>query len=372
MSDEQRQILADTWRLVLDAIDSQSAGSHPNPNSPQQEPAAASTSATPSKGKNKKQEEQEVSILGQYPAHTTEMLYQALWSGCSRLHPDAILLRYIRARKWDPKKASQMFLHMLNWRISFNAADVTVKGETALPQWMFKSGLVFCHGRDLSKRPIVYLRPRFFDKSLTSPEHNNRFTVWFMEMLKEYYIGDEAEKVTIVLDLGGSGLNNFDMDIIKFLIQCLSDYYPESLGACLILNAPFFFWGLWKIVQPLLDPVIASKIEFVNKKGLLNFIHKDVLLNQYGGENAFEYAYEPPNESDIVRPDEQHVKTVTANLRSVFDDFVTATRDWIPSPQNAELLDKRKELHKKIETAWHEFDQLRTPNVYVRFKYIPQ
>jgi hypothetical protein len=169
------------------------------------------------------------------------ILHSEFWAACGRHHPDSILCRFLRARRWDAEKAHTMFLSMLKWRSSFESNKVVDLGESAMPRWMLDTGLVYVHGRDMQGRPIIFMSPRHHDKT-ADRDQVRMFCVWFMETLKDYFVTPEAEKVTICIDLQGTTLANFDIEITKFLIQCLSDYYPESLGSCLILNAPYFFW----------------------------------------------------------------------------------------------------------------------------------
>lgn len=71
---------------------------------------------------------------------------------------------------------------------------------------------------------------------------------------------------------------------VKFLVQCFEAYYPESLGILIIHKAPLVFWGVWKIIEPWLDPVVASKIRFTRgDKELTDVIEAERLPNKYEG-----------------------------------------------------------------------------------------
>lgn len=68
------------------------------------------------------------------------------------------------------------------------------------------------------------------------------------------------------------------------MVQCFEAYYPESLGILVIHKAPFVFWGVWKIIEPWLDPVVASKIRFTRSdKELTDVIEAERLPNKYEG-----------------------------------------------------------------------------------------
>lgn len=40
-------------------------------------------------------------------------------------------------------------------------------------------------------------------------------------------------------------------------------HYPERLGLFLVVGAPRIFGGLWRMLQPLVDPVTRAKIKFL-------------------------------------------------------------------------------------------------------------
>ncbi len=74
---------------------------------------------------------------------------------CGTHHPDAILLRFLRARKWNTQKALDMLWNALKWRVEFDTQGVFERGEAALPEWMNTSGVVFFRNRDIQNRPVM-------------------------------------------------------------------------------------------------------------------------------------------------------------------------------------------------------------------------
>lgn len=44
---------------------------------------------------------------------------------------------------------------------------------------------------------------------------------------------------TILIDLSGFRLANFDLKPLKFLMRTLEEHYPDSVGLILVHNAPF-------------------------------------------------------------------------------------------------------------------------------------
>ncbi len=69
----------------------------------------------------------------------------------------------------------------------------------------------------------------------------------------------------------------------------------------IILLAPWYFWGFFKLISPFIDPVTKNKIKFadiykaVQSDGWVNcldFVREDQLESEYGGSNSFEYHHE--------------------------------------------------------------------------------
>ena len=50
------------------------------------------------------------------------------------------------------------------------------------------------------------------------------------------------------------------MQVIKFILRLSQDYYPEILGKMVIVNAPFFFQGIYSIIKGWFDEKTRKKI----------------------------------------------------------------------------------------------------------------
>ena len=71
-----------------------------------------------------------------------------------------------------------------------------------------------------------------------------------------------------VMDLKGLGMSHFHrdlMDMIKTGNKEIEENYPEVMGKCFIVNAPWVFQGIWAVVKPWLPPRTLAKIEFYGK-----------------------------------------------------------------------------------------------------------
>jgi hypothetical protein len=215
------------------------------------------------------------SIAGHIPTSTfSEELWRGLLNGIA--DPDVTLLRFLRARKWNLTAALKMLFSTIEWRTSVGVFDLVRKGDAFIDERLLTSGKSFFHCVDKHGRTVIYVVARKHDKNGPNFAENQKFTVYLMELARKLmYPGTET--VTLVFDLTGFTMANMDLGQIKFLVNCFQSFYPESLGKCYIVSAPWIFWTAWKIIKPLLDPVVSSKVFFLKLEELPHHIDQHLI-----------------------------------------------------------------------------------------------
>ena len=126
-----------------------------------------------------------------------EAIREAFWSMSKHDHPDALLLRFLRARKWDVHAALVMAISTLHWRMQEMKVDEDIMyygEEGALNQTkpsdkkdaedfmaQLRMGKSFLHGTDKSGRPICNVRVKLHRPGQQSEASLERFTVYTIE-----------------------------------------------------------------------------------------------------------------------------------------------------------------------------------------------
>ncbi|KAF9358913.1 hypothetical protein BGX34_008648 [Mortierella sp. NVP85] len=343
LTPEQTEKLQQFWVRLYDVFDGKTAFDQTAPSSfkgqARDEEAPAEKTEKKSgwfgrKEETKKDEKKEVAAA---PKFTGEMLHKTFWKLTMMDHPDLIVLKFIRARKWNLDDAMKMFLNALKWRIVERIDELVELSDVELDQKypkfieQMRIGKGYLRGADPLNRPMSVVNTRLHHKNDQPPETIHRFTLYTMECGR-MVLPEGAETVIVIFDLSNFGLDNMDWGFVRLFVQCFESYYPETLGVCVVHRAPFVFWGLWKLIQPLLDPVVASKFVFTrNNAELHKVIPRERLpINHYEGLDDWTYEYVPavPGENDIQK-DTAAKDVLLAERKGLEERFDAVTRNWI-------------------------------------------
>ncbi|PWY88440.1 CRAL/TRIO domain protein [Aspergillus heteromorphus CBS 117.55] len=326
-----------------------------------------------------------------------EEIRLTLWEMVKHDNPDSLLLRFLRARKWDVKKALVMFISTLRWRLldvkldedimkngELHALNQTKSSDPAEKKlgedflFQMRQGKSFLHGVDKLGRPICVVRVRLHRTADQDAEALDRFTVYTIESAR-MMLAPPVETACIVFDMTDFSLANMDYHPVKYMIKCFEANYPECLGVVLIHKAPWIFSGIWNIIKGWLDPVVASKIQFTkNVQDLEKFIPKDRIMKELDGDEnwAYKYIEAQPDENkpmeDTAKRDE-----LLAERRQLSEEIQGLTIEWISSAMKKDdgaikaVVNKRNELIERLRVQYWELDPyVRATSLYDRLDVI--
>ena len=222
LSTEQEARLREFWAVLLKTF-GVTDPSHPNGNST---PIHEDTSSVNEDGKDKKKKKR-MSMFRKHESgspsskhgddsddkygqakefqeimstQSPESLRIAFWQMVKADHPDALLLRFLRARKWDVDKALVMLISTLSWRAhemhvdddimmhgeggavrDSQSGDASAKKEANDFLEQMKLGKSFLHGMDKDGRPLCIVRARLHHGGDQTEKSLERFTVYVIE-----------------------------------------------------------------------------------------------------------------------------------------------------------------------------------------------
>lgn len=285
-------------------------------------------------------------------------------------NPDVLLLRWLRANKWNIDQSVQQLIDTLTWRHQFNIKQILSEGEFKLNQQEIQSGKSFIIGKDQMGRPVTYIHVIKHIKGQFEDQSTQLMTIFIIETARKL-LDQGNETATVIIDLNGFSLKNLDYEFVKFLINLLENHYPESLAIALIINAPFLFNSSWNIIKHWLDPNVQNKIIFLkNTNDLSKYIDLSILPQQFNGEITH-FNYIPPTEQDkqmfiTFRNDKDGQTIAQTSHRNAAQIYLNITLQWANDHQNNQnILNQRKKATKKLRNA---FKQL-IPYVSTRTHY---
>ncbi|KAK5070502.1 phosphatidylinositol transfer protein csr1 [Lithohypha guttulata] len=414
LSAEQEQRLKEFWAITLktfgirDPSDIGSAGSA-RPITPADAPAPvesesakkkekhglfhrkhkdnSSTSSSPGIGSSNDPEDkygQTRDLQAILAAAKPEDLRASFWSMVKNDHPDTLLLRFLRARKWDVQRALAMLVSTMHWRrtemhvdddVMFygeggalkdsQSSDPNVKREGADFLQQLRLGKSFLHGVDKEGRPLCFVRVRLHRGGEQSERAMERYTVYVIETCR-LALTPPVETATVMFDMTNFTMANMDYTPVKFMIKCFEANYPESLGCILIHKAPWIFQGVWKIIRGWLDPVVAAKVHFTNGlDDLSQYVPKSQIIKELGGTEDWEYKYIEPLVDENARMQDTASKARLQQERQErVVEYEKLTFDWI---HGQETKPQRNQVAESLRVNYWNLDPIiRARSLYDR------
>ncbi|KAJ7457661.1 CRAL/TRIO domain-containing protein [Mycena galericulata] len=251
--------------------------------------------------------------------------------------PDVTLLRFLRARSWDPAAALKQFSDTQGWRrvhdvdnlyATFDAAEFE-DSRRFFPRWTGR--------RDKNGMPILVYRLASLDSgiqkelSAVPPERKYQRIIVLYEGLIRFIMPlctflPHPSQTPISCVVTIIDLQDVSIGAMWTLRSHLSESarlatanYPETLRVTVIVNAPSFFPTMWGWIKGWVDKGTQDKIHILGKnpgETLLTLIDAENLPHQYGGTLDWEF-FSEPNLDDAT-------KEAIGELPAVFVDGAVA------------------------------------------------
>ncbi|KAF2751853.1 CRAL/TRIO domain-containing protein [Sporormia fimetaria CBS 119925] len=289
-------------------------------------------------------------------------LRRAFWAMVKHDHPDALLLRFLRARKWDVEKALVMMISTMHWRLEemhvdddimrvgeLGALEQTKSSDPKIKKLgvdflaQMRMGKSFLHGTDKEGRPMCVVRVRLHKQGEQCEESLERFTVYTIETAR-MFLRPPVDTATVVFDMTDFSMANMDYAPVKFMIKCFEANYPESLGTVLVYKAPWVFNAIWSIIRGWLDPVVAGKVHFVKTPAdLEQFVDRQQIPVELGGDEKWEYKYVEPAEGENEKmKDEAKKEELTSRRAGIVERYESEVLAWIQAGEAGEGLEETR------------------------------
>ncbi|KAI3630940.1 hypothetical protein MIR68_011023 [Amoeboaphelidium protococcarum] len=213
--------------------------------------------------------EQQSQVLEQFKAELTQ---KSLLN--AERHDDHLLLRFLRARKFDLPRAVEMFTNCEQWR-----KDKDVEGifqNFKFEEWKEVNKIYprFYHKTDKLGRPIYIevlggLNLEQLFQATSRERLEKQFILEYEKLIRvrlpacSKAAGKHIETSCTILDLKNCSVMQAlkIRDLLKLITDIGQNYYPETMGVCFIINAPWIFDTVWSVVKIWMDEVTVKKFQ---------------------------------------------------------------------------------------------------------------
>ncbi|KAI0785194.1 CRAL/TRIO domain-containing protein [Abortiporus biennis] len=237
-------------------------------------------------------------------------------------HDDTTLLRFLRARGFNPAKAQKQFADAEAWRAKHNVdslyasfpAEEFELARRFYPRWTGR--------RDKNGLPVYVYRLASLkgdiqtELNATPPERRYQRIIALYETMTRFVLPlcshlprpdsstatptptPPVSSVTTIIDLEHVSLTS--MWSLRNHLQEASALatanYPETLNTIAVVNSPSFFPTVWGWIKNWFDEGTRNKIHVLGKDPgptLRKLIHPEDLPKPYGGELHWKFEDEP-------------------------------------------------------------------------------
>lgn len=181
---------------------------------------------------------------------------------------DYSLSRYF---KEDTETTLSAIKGVLEWRKNYNLSDLK---EEDFPEEFRKTEVFVTHGHDVEKNVMVYIRVKLFKKGEYPIEDVKKYLAFLLDRVDRQTKGDGW---SLCFDCTDAGISNVDMELLKFVVQALTNYFVENCRYVLIYEMPWILSSIWKIVKSWLPQEQRDAVKFASKKEMSSFVEDQQL-----------------------------------------------------------------------------------------------
>jgi len=234
-------------------------------------------------------------------------------------HDDTTLIRFLRARSFNPAAAQKQFADTENWRKKYDVSrlfyEIDVEdfehSKRFYPRWTGrrdKLGLPLYVYRLASLEPVQKELDAIpaeirYQRIVVLYEFMVRFTFPLCSQLPHATFPIPVSSTTTIIDLENVSFTSMWRlrNHLQEASRMSTANYPETLHHIAIVNSPSFFPTIWNWIKGWFDEGTRQKIHVLGKdpgSALRELIHARDLPIVYGGELPWKYEDEPMLDED--------------------------------------------------------------------------
>uniref|UniRef100_A0A0N4V5G0 CRAL-TRIO domain-containing protein n=1 Tax=Enterobius vermicularis TaxID=51028 RepID=A0A0N4V5G0_ENTVE len=183
-------------------------------------------------------------------------------------------LSFLSLNDYDVNITYSVFLECLKWRKSFNIHNISLLELRSL----FMKKAMYLHGEDLQGRRILWINL----KQIEATERN--FTKLLIYWLERNATETCGAPLQFLFDMSGSGLQNLEVEAVKFALHACKYYFPGCMGGLLVYECPPIFDALCKLVLSWIDIRAHCRLRRITRDTVTKYVSPENLPFHMGGK----------------------------------------------------------------------------------------
>ena len=121
---------------------------------------------------------------------------------------------------------------------------------------------IFTLDANFSKYGLILVNPSYFIKQ----QDYTDMTIYILDIVSRALLKSQnsnRNEFDIIIYGTGIKLGQIDITFVKYLIDLLTEYFPEKLGNCYIINASNIMKTLVKIIKSFVSRITREKIKLI-------------------------------------------------------------------------------------------------------------
>lgn len=208
--------------------------------------------------------------------------------------------RFLRGCGGDTGEAERRWLLTLQWRLDTNVDSILHEVQLPTAALIKQFYPHYFHGHSKKGHPVYYeLLGKVNVQKLKEHQISTDMLLRYYIFMSEYLWNklnpdDECGQVVSILDVENVRISDMMGDVLEFVkvaSKTIQNHYVDRAHKMFIINAPFFFNMLWRVVAPMLNENTRKKITILgcsanDKLELLEYIDIEQLPVCYGGDGS--------------------------------------------------------------------------------------
>jgi len=190
-----------------------------------------------------------------------------------------------------------MFVSSMKWRKDMKVNQLT---KNDLPSDLFSSGLFHStQTLDNKKRPILFFTILDFSSLPFTQKELQKFIIYQLEEAVRG-LSSRQSGFCVILNVANFVNNRADLYACQSLLHIIQNNYPGRIELGLILNSDLPFRTFWNTLQGSFEAELYSKVHFVNRDELSNYVPVDQLSSLLEGSRTNDEESEGLEDNDLV------------------------------------------------------------------------